>query len=465
MKGVSSPTTRQINMHTEKKNKSLFTINSEVELYKSNIEKYEMDQYYNIILNHIEMFNHICLVVENNNKLPSFVKKGVISTFPRLIQAKKYINFNNYFYKLSILEYEEVDEIDEINSLYSYIFYDYEFNEISKKLIPKICYPSKSCIEKNQGNSFSLDNINESIYHETEHFNGSKNNLSVDPLIVFSNGRFSDISNQDKTCVLSLNGRIFEEGLVSIFTRENSYPESETYLEAQRITNLYTYIFGSDKMLESHHSEDKTAVLMNVVLDLGFTPKEVIDIFTRLKIFYNLTDDVNNQKTNQVNLDYLSYQIADDIIHIYEKKQNKSFLTDCLFNILLDAFIKVEDLNIENELKNTGYVPYSLELLRAINEKDSLSNKFFPMEIKFAIELGFKIKSKTVNLNAFNSLDNQIRISIMLDNDLNNKMIYQKIKINFEFKDNKLVIKDYIFENYKKVNNNLECVLNNQMIN
>ena len=87
------------------------------------------------------------------------------------------------------------------------------------------------------------------------------------------------------------------------------------------------------------------------------------------------------------------------------------------------------------------------------------------MEIKFAIELGFKIKSKTVNLNAFSSLDNQIRISIMLDNDLNNKMIYQKIKINFEFKDNKLVIKDYIFENYKKVNNNLECVLNNQMIN
>ncbi|MDD2208352.1 MAG: hypothetical protein PHG03_02360 [Bacilli bacterium] len=446
-------------MDIEKKINSLFNISPEVKLCKSNIKKYEMDKYQDMILNHIEIFNGICLVVENNNKLPSFVKKGVISTFPRLIQAKKFINFNNYLYKLSLLEYEEIGEINGIKSLNSYIFYDYEFNEISKTLIPKICYPSKSCIEKHPENLFFFDNINESIYHETEHFNGSKNNLSVDALIVFSNGRFSDISHQDQTCALSLNGRIFEEGLVSIFTRENGYPESDSYLEAQRITNLYTYIFGAGIMLESHHSEDKTAVLMNAVLDLGFTPEEVIDIFTRLKTFYNLTYDENNSKIINVNLDFLSYQIADDIINIYEKKQNKSFITDCLFNILLDDFIKVEDLNIENELRNTSYVLYSLELLRAINEKESFSNKFFPMEIKVAIELGFKIKFKTVNLNAFNSLDNLIRISVLLDNDYNNKITYQKIIINFEFKNNKLVFKDYIFENNQKVNNDLEYVL------
>lgn len=438
-------------MHIEKKNKSLFTNNSEIELCKLNIKKYEMDKYHDIILNHIEIFNHICLVVENNDKLPTFVKKIIISSFPRLIQAKKYINFNNYFSKLSLLEYEEVSEINENKSLISYIFYDYEFNEISKELIPKICYPSKSCIEKHQDNIILHDDINESIYHETEHFNGSKNNLSVDALLIFSKGRFSDMSYQDKSPLLSLNGRIFEEGLVSIFTRENGYPKSDSYLEAQRITNLYTYIFGADKMLESHHSEDKTAVLMNAVLDLGFTPNKVIDIFTRLKIFYDLIYNENNKKTFNVNLDFLSYQIVDDIIHIYEKKQNKSFLTDCLFNILLDDFIKVEDLNIQKDFKNTGYIPYSLELHKAINEKKTFSNNFFPKELKLAIELGFKIKSKTVNLNAFNSLDKQIRISVILDNDFNNK----KIILNFEFKSNKLVFKDYILENNKKVNNDL----------
>ena len=54
-------------------------------------------------------------------------------------------------------------------------------------------------------------------------------------------------------------------------------------------------------MLEAHQSDSKINVLLNAVLELGFTKEEVLDIFLRLDLYHQLMyiyDDGN------VNLDF-----------------------------------------------------------------------------------------------------------------------------------------------------------------
>lgn len=385
-----------------------------------NIEKYNMEQFQEIIMENQELFNHMCLVMENNNNIPDYAKRIGISTFPRLMLAKNYINFDDYFNKLSILNYLEREPYPDET------YAGYYANT------PEIVVLKQA--EKES-----------TIYHEFEHFNGSRSDYTCHAIVTFQEGKFfNDIYGLPNP----INGSLFEEGLVSSFTQDIGYTDCYSYTRDQKIVDLYTYIFGSELMLEAHQSESKIVILMNAVLELGFTEEEVLDIFSRLDLYHRLMYVYRGNN----NVDFLSYQIIDDLTHIFEKKYQKSFLEDQTFGLLIDAFMTIEKgYNIGNELLDSGYKSYSKELYEIINNQESLLKKYFPNELNF--DPSFKISLIDMESKSFSVLDKNTKIKVELDNNPDKQEgEFQIINLTFEYKDNKLILEDISMENFRFVN-------------
>ena len=283
------------------------------------------------------------------------------------------------------------------------------------------------------------------IYHEFEHFNGSRKDYSSYVNVTFQNDKFvNDIYGEH----YPVHGRLFEEGLVSSFTQDIGYIDSYSYPNDQKVVDIYTYIFGPELMLEAHQSDGKINVLLNAVLELGFTKEEVLDIFLRLDLYHQLMyiyDDGN------VNLDFLSYQIIDNLTQIYEKKYHKPFTEDQTFCLLIDAFLNIEKgYNIESELLDSGYIAYSKELLDIINSQESLIETYFPPELYF--DHSFKIFSINIESQFFSTLEKNTKIEVILtDNPGQQIGEYQMIFLTFDYKENKLILRNISMEKLKFV--------------
>ena len=176
--------------------------------------------------------------------------------------------------------------------------------------------------------------------------------------------------------------------------------------------------------------------------------KEVLDIFLRLDLYHQLMyiyDDGN------VNLDFLSYQIIDNLTQIYEKKYHKPFTEDQTFCLLIDAFLNIEKgYNIESELLDSGYIAYSKELLDIINSQESLIETYFPPELYF--DHSFKIFSINIESQFFSTLEKNTKIEVILtDNPGQQIGEYQMIFLTFDYKENKLILRNISMENTKFV--------------
>jgi hypothetical protein len=197
-------------------------------------------------------------------------------------------------------------------------------------------------------------------------------------------------------------------------------------------------------MLESHQSEEKVAVLMNEVLDMGFTHDEVIDIFNRID-FYHRLEHVDFG--NRYQIDFLRYQVLDDAIRIYEKSRGNSFQEDKLFCLLLDGLkSRISRDYILPALTEIEFELYSPELLDSILNNTPLYELVAPFE---GLEDGFYIANTEVRLNAFNALSDSIEIIREYDNNFHNEPgQYQRIITRFEYINGNLILIDYDIEDY-----------------
>lgn len=200
--------------------------NNNVDLCRVNIYKYNMAEYQNIINQNVDLFNKICETVEKNDNLPGNLKMEIVSTFPRLMMAKKYIDFDMYFYRLSILEYEE-QLYNAENKLYSEVsnvaLASFGLNENKDGLlIPKIIVHIKG------------EKANSDLHHEVEHFNGSiERTTTKGDSICFINGRFKAYTSD----ILSINMDNTKEMTITEFQEEHEVLKKYSVQQIGQVLN------------------------------------------------------------------------------------------------------------------------------------------------------------------------------------------------------------------------------------
>lgn len=350
------------------------------------INKYNLFHSFSTFYNNEGIFNDYAMAVEQNIYLPPFIKQEFMNSFKLLVQAKDYFNFDLHLKKIRLVRVEELKRNpgDPMGCLK--IAYDKKTNQV----VPII-------------KLYTEEHKKHIAFHEIQHFNGSKDNLLVNNYTLFINGRFTTVESvefEDRKLYYDGCTRVFEEGITEILTY-NVRNGVTAYPQFQNVINMYTHIFGEELMLKVHYSNDGLSLILNKLLDFGFSFKEIDDICHRLGVLYRFVLYGKNEYYA-----YLSYQVGEDLLKIYEKVKGTSFQNDHTFLILLDHYIHNKDTtDVEKLIQEQKHDIYSQAYHDSFIRKTMLSTPHLNNDMNLNLSGDCFTITSNINTSTFDTHD------------------------------------------------------------
>lgn len=366
-------------------NKDLKNIrtNKELDLKFGNIEN-EL----NINENTIDekLFSEYVKAVYQNKNLTDSEKIMFIKRFNFVNKYKDYINKSEL---LDTLENIKINHKDEENG------------NVLGEFILEDNNPVINLYKKADDNTL----IHE-IYHALKH------NKYYWDAVYFYEGKFigsdeyNKLSNkeQEKCNKYNILGNMLEEANTAILTSEDKdvNPEYITYKDEIYLYKIYEQIIGKEKLEQGLFKSNQIVEYLNDLVECGCSYNEAIAIVGRLDLFSKFT---YIEQIDDKDINYLKYQICDDLAYVYNLKFHN--IDNPL--LLITILSLTNDINLENLKENISNFKMPDLYEKLLNNEININN-YLPDIVKdnYATECGIN----DITIDYFKNSNPQIYVGV-----------------------------------------------------